>query len=238
MRHLRKRTRESFRNRHGFTLIELLVVIAIIAILAAILFPVFAKARENARKSSCASNMKQLGLAGMQYLQDYDERYFAVYDDGSGTRRIWADKIEPYVKNREVFLCPSLPNPGNINTSLQQTRYQMNMHPGVAGCPGLFNEGWNNCPKMAAFAAPSETVLFVEGWSTWYQHYCNRHVGGNTGVRTDTTNGTVYINGQLNERTWPYHSEGLNVVFCDGHVKWEKITNLSDPNRRYLWERE
>src|SRR5580658_7657312 len=88
--------------KKGFTLIELLVVIAIIAILAAILFPVFAKAREKARQTACLSNEKQLGLAEMQYTQDYDETFPSTNDYGTG----WAKTIYPYVKSLGVFACP------------------------------------------------------------------------------------------------------------------------------------
>src|SRR6056297_580676 len=93
--------------QRGFTLIELLVVIAIIAILAAILFPVFARAREKARQASCLSNAKQLGLGFMMYVQDYDERLPAVYvwlPEG-----YWAQLIYPYVENHQVYQCPSAP---------------------------------------------------------------------------------------------------------------------------------
>lgn len=101
----------------GFTLIELLVVIAIIAILAAILFPVFARARENARRSSCQSNMKQFGLAFMQYIQDYDEKYhtgvhalpFASYGTTSYTGVGWGVKLFPYAKTLGLYKCPSDP---------------------------------------------------------------------------------------------------------------------------------
>jgi len=93
-------------KRVGFTLIELLVVIAIIAILAAILFPVFAKAREKARQSSCASNLKQLGLALMQYAQDYDERYPMMYRYMPDLYW-WADVTQPYIKNYQLLVCPS-----------------------------------------------------------------------------------------------------------------------------------
>ncbi|HZT41413.1 MAG TPA: DUF1559 domain-containing protein [Chthonomonadaceae bacterium] len=113
------------RSHSAFTLIELLVVIAIIAILAAILFPVFAQAREAARKTSCLSNTKQIGLATMMYTQDYDETYpcnnydvgpIGVADNDTGSPNYvstftWLWEIYPYIKNRQVFLCPSDPNP-------------------------------------------------------------------------------------------------------------------------------
>ncbi len=91
----------------GFTLIELLVVIAIIAILAAILFPVFARARENARRSSCTSNLKQIGIAMTQYQQDYDERTLVV-DEDPANEYGWFDPLQPYIKSAQVFRCPSL----------------------------------------------------------------------------------------------------------------------------------
>ena len=106
----------------GFTLIELLVVIAIIAILAAILFPVFARARENARASACQSNLKQIGLGMLQYSQDYDENYVAPFygsNQGNNTATDgvnswkWMDAIYPYVKNEQIFNCPSGYRNGN-----------------------------------------------------------------------------------------------------------------------------
>jgi prepilin-type N-terminal cleavage/methylation domain-containing protein/prepilin-type processing-associated H-X9-DG protein len=102
-------------RRMGFTLIELLVVIAIIAILAAILFPVFARARENARRSSCQSNLKQIGLGIVQYVQDYDERFPFAYnklDSGTSSAPIigWIDTLQPYLKSEQIFQCPSQPN--------------------------------------------------------------------------------------------------------------------------------
>jgi prepilin-type N-terminal cleavage/methylation domain-containing protein/prepilin-type processing-associated H-X9-DG protein len=103
---------------HGFTLIELLVVISIIAIIAAILFPVFARARESARRASCQSNLKQIGLAAMQYSQDYDESYvpWCTYSNGPGPLSngqayadalVWPNLIYPYIKNTQIFMCPS-----------------------------------------------------------------------------------------------------------------------------------
>src|SRR6478672_5615788 len=116
---LKRRTAQAVkhRTRRAFTLIELLVVIAIIALLAAILFPVFARARENARKSSCANNLKQIGLGVAQYSQDYDEilprQWYANngnsvgYEPGGAPRTRWMDVIFPYVKSQQVFTCPS-----------------------------------------------------------------------------------------------------------------------------------
>src|SRR4028118_1234439 len=102
-------SRSKFVKQKGFTLIELLVVIAIIAILAAILFPVFARARENARRASCQSNLKQIGLGVMQYTQDYDEK---LPNNFYGTVGVdidpkWVDVIQPYVKSTQLFTCPS-----------------------------------------------------------------------------------------------------------------------------------
>lgn len=104
---------KSFSLRRGFTLIELLVVIAIIAILAAILFPVFGRARENARKTSCLSNMKQMGLGVMQYTQDYDEKYplsrvGVTLPNGTTTGNYpWHMVVQPYTKSYQLFKCPS-----------------------------------------------------------------------------------------------------------------------------------
>jgi prepilin-type N-terminal cleavage/methylation domain-containing protein/prepilin-type processing-associated H-X9-DG protein len=114
-------------TRKGFTLIELLVVIAIIAILAAILFPVFAKAREKARQISCASNMKQLGLAEQQYAQDFDEQYSGSYQNignvgnsgnCGGTRVLWPELLYPYTKSANVYVCPdNTPGSDNLTAS-------------------------------------------------------------------------------------------------------------------------
>jgi prepilin-type N-terminal cleavage/methylation domain-containing protein/prepilin-type processing-associated H-X9-DG protein len=108
-------TRRFVSRPRGFTLIELLVVIAIIAILAAILFPVFARARENARKTSCLSNLKQLGLSIMQYTQDYDETFPLGHAQQGGSDWIndgWQQAVQPYTKSINVFMCPSDTNAG------------------------------------------------------------------------------------------------------------------------------
>src|SRR5262249_13352058 len=113
-----QRARKDFMmRRRGFTLIELLVVIAIIAILAAILFPVFAQVREKARQSSCLSNQKQVALGVLMYAQDYDET-FPQYDfTAPGVRIMWFSVIAPYLKANQIYKCPSLPRPGEIGNA-------------------------------------------------------------------------------------------------------------------------
>src|SRR4051812_17085103 len=100
-------------RRTAFTLIELLVVIAIIAILASILFPVFGRARENARRSSCLSNMKQIGLGMYQYSQDYDEKFMLEWD--GGTDAGWKQIVQPYLKSTQIWACPS----NTLNSQIQ-----------------------------------------------------------------------------------------------------------------------
>ena len=119
-------------TKKGFTLIELLVVIAIIAILAAILFPAFAKARESARRASCGSNLKQIGLGLMQYSQEYDEQLVkAAYGSSTDTSNTtnnykWMDAIYPYLKSEQLFTCPSDTDEGGVST-----RYVRNVDLGV-----------------------------------------------------------------------------------------------------------
>jgi len=104
-------------QRKAFTLIELLVVIAIIAILAAILFPVFAKAREKARQATCASNLKQIGLALVQYTQDYDDVHVAYFSQFGGVNWTWEYTIQPYIKTTNVFICPTNAGNGPFSTN-------------------------------------------------------------------------------------------------------------------------
>ena len=140
---------DSQNKRGGFTLIELLVVIAIIAILAAILFPVFAKAREKARQASCQSNLKQLGLGFLQYIQDNDEFDPATNFYGLG----WAGTIYPYVKSTGVYKCPDDATNGvAVSYGENQT---------VAGYNGYNGSSSKGCP-LAQFQAPASSVLLFE----------------------------------------------------------------------------
>jgi len=216
--------------RRGFTLIELLVVIAIIAILAAILFPVFARAREKARQSSCLSNLKQIGLGIMQYVQDYDEMYPGrMRGDNSGTTRVsWPILIMPYVKNQQVFRCPSLIDRGWTAFNQRDTSQQF-----------LCNYGYNLCAlgaggygasdtavAMASLTKPAETAAVVDMMA------CS------CGVKGTSTASNCF--GPLNIRTAGglppapgIHNGGLNVAFADGHAKWLPDNELM-PGKR-LW---
>lgn len=151
------------RNSRAFTLIELLVVIAIIAILAAILFPVFARARENARRASCQSNMKQLGLGMMQYNQDYDEKMpNGVLTSGWGTIHLgmgWGGQLYPYTKSVQVYKCPSDSTKmvGTFAANSSVVSYAYN-----AGINSP-NGGTETSPKaLAALNSTAKTVVLFE----------------------------------------------------------------------------
>jgi len=188
--------------RRGFTLIELLVVIAIIAILAAILFPVFARAREKARQTSCLNNLKQLGLAVLMYVQDYDERF-----PGSiVTPARWYGAIVPYIKNTQIFLCPS------AERSSAWGGYGYNDY-GTTGSNGL---GWRYASSSGP--APSQwapKLAEVEQPATMFML-------GEPGANTYS------FRGYADATYWPsdLHNNGSNVVHVDGHAKWYNATGI------------
>jgi len=207
-------------SRYGFTLIELLVVIAIIAILAAILFPVFAKVREKARQTSCLSNEKQLGLGFMQYTEDNDEAfpYTPYYDT---INKGWGSAIYPYIKSTQIFQCPDDPNAAT-NTKAVSYAYNGDMADSNIGVTvPLF--------KLSLLNAPASTILLFEV----------------TGVTADVTNPANDYSPAGNGGLWRWssydtgemgqpahnnsidvtystgrHTNGSNYLLADGHAKW------------------
>lgn len=221
-------TDQPSRIRQGFTLIELLVVIAIIAILAAILFPVFGRARESARKSSCQSNLKQLGLGFAQYLQDYDERtpYAACVDstlDGSTTCNAgaltgdpingpyaqfnWPKRIDAYLKNTQIFVCPS-------DTPL----------PNEDGALGYWANGYyfykpnNQTRHIGEIQLPAQMSLLFDDLTG------NRR---NRITYRPSWSGSAWLDqGSFTALRQGVHNETHNVLYVDGHVKAVKMDRL------------
>jgi len=190
-------------KRSGFTLIELLVVIAIIAILAAILFPVFARAREKARQSSCLSNVKQISLGLEMYNQDYDGRWPCYHSDYMG----WAELIIPYVKNQQVFQCPS--HDSRVSAPLS---YAAN----DSSYKSYGNGPWSYgvyVGHRAKVEVPAETALILE-------------------VHTDSWS----VSSNFPNSRWPSHdmytghNGGSNIGFVDGHAKWMKPEQTVSPD--------
>jgi len=200
-------------SRRGFTLIELLVVIAIIAILAAILFPVFARAREKARQASCSSNHKQVALGWLMYAQDYDERaaYMNMADPTYG--RVWVQtKLEPYIKNKQLWECPSYDNIANPGTCELRVRGGIGYNWAWTAVEGPGGDvGWISGKKLARLERPAEFVIFCDGTCM-----------GATVYNVNTFDG-------WKAGEWPSgwrHNGGANFAFADGHVKWQKPDSI------------
>jgi len=209
-------------KRSGFTLIELLVVIAIIAILAAILFPVFARAREKARQASCLSNMKQLALAVHMYIQDYDERM--PYGSSVPINLhycIW-EGTQPYVKNMQILVCPS----DSLKNCLSLQ----------AGVGGYWGAEWASWPlsygydyaveglSVAQAQYPAETGILAEQIQRPY-FYQQGAALPNGGIGIGYTSAPQRLDNR--------HNGGMNIGFLDGHAKWVKAENVKDTRANF-----
>lgn len=239
------------KNTHlAFTLIELLVVIAIIAILTAMLFPVFAQAKEAARKTACLSNMKQLGTSVMLYIHDYDNTFMkTTYNNSNPRRGSWVFTTQPYVQNFHIFRCSSDPFPVKFDT------IDNNGNPAT-----IYYSYINNYNVIAAhdftvvkdsqIANTAQVLVFAE-----------RRDRLQSGIQIGTHKGTSgFIPGQpcpwwtlgveyrratiqdalnaLNGTSdkpeivrirWDRHAKGANYIFADGHAKWHRLEQLLDP---------
>jgi prepilin-type N-terminal cleavage/methylation domain-containing protein/prepilin-type processing-associated H-X9-DG protein len=214
------------RKRQGFTLIELLVVIAIIAILAAILFPVFARAREKARQASCQSNLKQLALAQLMYVQDYDERFSAWNYKAcvAGAAPNWKDVCAPYIKNTQLWVCPSTGDIGTRGCAVGNGRGLGVMPDGYGANCGRAN------PGFGVDGADGRKGPFCGGQPWWMGvvnlAQCMDPAGEIMIFESNCTQSCGFKWDQSRNLLWP-HNEGMNVAFVDGHVKWQKQTNWS-----------
>jgi prepilin-type N-terminal cleavage/methylation domain-containing protein/prepilin-type processing-associated H-X9-DG protein len=205
------------RKPNGFTLIELLVVIAIIAILAAILFPVFAQAREKARQTSCTSNMKQLGTAMMMYIQDNDQIYPSVWYPDTGH---WANVILPYLgQGKQIWTG------------------------GIMICPSALYKGWSYAMSNqiggkaeAVVTRPADVVAFAEtvqvkDWKSTAAHLetdkgCWGGENGNgVGPKIRDDDNVSPPSGCYSLPRYR-HSDGVNITWADGHVKWMRKGSL------------
>ncbi len=217
-------------SRSGFTLIELLVVIAIIAILAAILFPVFARARERARQTSCLSNLRQIGTAFMMYAQDYDERFADILmgrDTGVQPYFGWNSTLMPYVQNKQIFVCPSAGWGSDemrawnfINGGYGAVRQVL----GYNGSIAYNSADWGDDPDpgvsgpgvgLADMTRPAEMILAID--ASWY--YVERRFW----ERTDNTSSPTPRIAELYNNAFyvvdSRHNMMANAVYADGHAR-------------------
>jgi prepilin-type N-terminal cleavage/methylation domain-containing protein/prepilin-type processing-associated H-X9-DG protein len=215
-------------RRSGFTLIELLVVIAIIAILAAILFPVFARARDKARAASCQSNMKQIATAFAMYRSDYDGRTYPIWYDippglwgwgQSGTFASYHTTLQPYIKNWQIWECPS-------KTGVNMCGRVDNIVYASIGA----NCGFDNNRPEEDYRKPAEHISFADTWGGASDprinpincpYYYNGYDGGN---RSCANICPTMADGYMT--TDARHNGGINCAFMDSHVKWMKSGNV------------
>ena len=199
-------------SKFAFTLIELLVVIAIIAILAAILFPVFGRARENARRSSCQSNLKQIGLGIAQYTQDFDESYPLANMGGPS----WRQLMQPYLKSTQIFACPS----NTTNSTNSDAAIAAGNHPAIPESyaanahvmiPELALTGGASPQKLAVINSPATKIMVAESTNSRAWDALSPVIGFPDAANTGAT--------WLSEFGFAGHLQTANFLFADGHVK-------------------
>jgi prepilin-type N-terminal cleavage/methylation domain-containing protein/prepilin-type processing-associated H-X9-DG protein len=228
-------------NKHGFTLIELLVVVTIISILAAILFPIFARARENARRASCMSNLKQAGLGVMMYVQDNDEHYpfnrqarntldpswslttVPSGDFATTSTLYWQPFLQPYTKSEQMFFCPSR-NYVNMTNGGLYGNYGINRL--------IASDNSTTSMSMAAMFSPATTYLIMDAGLYRLNPAdvkspnanCNYLPGTGPGTMANLPSILFSACGSTLEDDYETgrHFGGVNIVFADGHVKWLK----------------
>lgn len=221
-------------KRKAFTLIELLVVIAIISILAAILFPVFARARASARKAACQSNLKQVGLAVTMYIQDYDETYpIGQFSNVVGAFTTWYGAIAPYAKSNQVFMCPDVGSAAKGGTWQGMTNsYAWNWcgtSPNGATGNGFGYVSTSVCTptgsnlRLSAVQESAASILITDPPSNGYANGSWFSIGGNTGPQYIPVlhGGTPWT---ATATTVTDFSGGGNYLFADGHVKYLQAT--------------
>jgi len=250
-----------FRRSRGFTLIELLVVIAVIALIAAMLFPVFARAREKGRQSVCVSHVRQIVLAFHMYSEDYDEQFPPDFSRGEGitsfeqANGMWYVQLQPYIRSMAVLHCPS----DNISDALRTTSA---CAPDLRGDPRLpalsyganavlilawYEPSFHQFQTVASISRPSRTLLFGDSTEPWVFHFCPdidpngvhwshvAYANGPPECREDYHGGH---SGAGHER----HTAGSNLAYVDGHVHYMAADMfLCRPQRHglqiYYWER-
>jgi prepilin-type N-terminal cleavage/methylation domain-containing protein/prepilin-type processing-associated H-X9-DG protein len=222
-----------YERARGFTLIELLVVIAIIAILAAILFPVFARARENARRASCQSTLKQVGLGVKMYIQDYDEKFPLLQQPQGGAYTYWFQILHPYLKSKQIWVCPS--------ESYSGIGYPLNPVYG-AGADMYMDGTWtvndsvHYTPDIYLINNSGTSEASIQSQASMFMAFDGSGPYG-AGAYSSSADHTWCRNGFGNAdqdaEKWTRHLAGDNYLYADGHVKWHSRTSVPATDPRF-----